>query len=351
MPRLRPGHACGPAPKGSHAPWSVLVGLPTSRVERRAGCRRIARDQLGESAQEQRADEHDPTGRDGGSAELHLARGDPRGDPRRGRQAQRLPHDVDRIGSGSGRVAGQPGEQEGAGGDGDLDARRQHGRQLLGESGRDQAARPGQSSSASRAARSARRTRLQRRGGRAAAMTGAERVDPAQHQVADSVTRGWVAGAAGRPRSWSEQRVVAAAASRRTASPGCGRARARPVPPATRRRRPSSAARHLRRVRRLEDVCPDRVSPRLPDRSPLRLTSPGKSKRSGSVSTCSDQGGGGGEPWPVPVPRGAMPPRGAERTAPSWPPADSTLSMCITVSWLLPRAPMVQLRGGPGRQP
>ena len=71
MPRWRPGHACGPAPNGSQAPGRCVPLLPSARVEpgQTVG---VARDQLGQPAEEEGADQHDRARRHRSTAEIDL---------------------------------------------------------------------------------------------------------------------------------------------------------------------------------------------------------------------------------------------------------------------------------------
>ncbi len=212
-------------------------------------------------------------------------------------------------------------------------------------------ARPGAvaraSSRANRASRSVRRVRLQRRGGRPAEMTGARasihaRVRSAMWsrvRTSHSTTAATVDRATGRRR-----RTMAS-----YASPGVVRSCSASVASHSRAKVSSPVATSAG-VSGAKVTWPERVSPVLPERSPLRLTSPGKSKRAGSVRTRRASAGvvTSHGPW---RPRDTAPVLGAERTAPSRPPADSTLSRCITARASLPVCHTRQSAATGGRTP
>ena len=216
-------------------------------------------------AQEQRADQ---TTRPGGMRVPPRSTsrvGDAGGDPGGRGQAQRLPHGVDGVDASSG-WSGEPGEQPSAGGDGDLDAGGQHGRQLL--RGAVDASGCASQASFERPARvAAPRDVAAPPAGRASGGDhGAERVDPAEDAVGDA-RRVWSRSSDGRTAA-----VVDRATGRRSSSMASyGSSRACPFVLA------ASAASHSRRrsatpratcsgASGREDACgPSAVSPRLPD--------------------------------------------------------------------------------------
>ena len=123
MPRWRPGHACGPAPNGSQAPGRCVSVLPPVGVEAGQAVG-VAGHQLGAAGRGAGADEDDPPCGNRCPAEIDLASRDASGDPRRRGQAQGLPDGVHRVRPRPPGGWPSQAEQEGAGGDRNLDARR-----------------------------------------------------------------------------------------------------------------------------------------------------------------------------------------------------------------------------------
>ena len=128
VPRVRPGHACGPAPKGNQAPGRGGAVLPPVRVER-AAVGVVTGHEVVRASEEQRADEHHRPAGTRAPVELHVLGGEARGDPGRRSESQRLPHGVRRVDD-SGLVLAEPCQQPRAGGDRDLDAGSEQRRDL-----------------------------------------------------------------------------------------------------------------------------------------------------------------------------------------------------------------------------
>ena len=245
---------------------------------------------------------------------------DPSSDPRGWRQAQRLPDRVDRVDDPV-RVVGEPGEQPSACRDGHLDAGSQQGRQLW------QARllpRCGQSSFQVTARGALRATRAAPPPRRPAGGDDGPRASIHSGPIGDRIAL--VDVATGEPPlSWSERRVGATAPSRRTARRAvrsCSAGRVHSRAKVVRRHL------HLRGGRGANTCAPSANHPGCRTGRPAthvaREVEPSRvgeysRARAGVVATHG--------PYRLSA---ITPVRGAARTAPSRPPADSALFMCMT---------------------